>query len=319
MLVGAPLLAVDVGSGTDLPPVPPWLPCVVVAVTGSRPALPAPAAADVALTEAADPPLGWVTVADAGDALGAVQQAVTDSPQAAVVLVQLLRCSARPVAEGLVAESLAYSTLQGGPVFRAWLAGRRSSPRKEGAGPPLLADRHGYRLRLTLNRPHVRNAVDVTLRDALCEALSMVALDRSIAEVHVGGAGPSFCSGGDLHEFGTAPEPATAHVVRTAHSPARLLASVADRVTVHLHGACAGAGVELAAFAGRVVAAPGTTLRLPEVSLGLVPGAGGTVSVRRRAGRQRAAWMALTGSTVDAATALRWGLVDDVTPLAGSR
>ena len=50
--------------------------------------------------------------------------------------------------------------------------------------------------------------------------------------------------------------------------------------------------------------------------MGLVPGAGGTVSITHRAGRQRTAWMALTGAWVDAATALRWGLVDEVSPLS---
>ena len=51
---------------------------------------------------------------------------------------------------------------------------------------------------------------------------------------------------------------------------------------------------------------------LPETGLGLVPGAGGTVSIPRRIGRQRTAWMALSGARLDASTALRWGLVDEV-------
>jgi enoyl-CoA hydratase/carnithine racemase len=78
------------------------------------------------------------------------------------------------------------------------------------------------------------------------------------------------------------------------------------------HGACVGAGVELAAFAGHVKATPDAFFQLPEVSMGLIPGAGGTVSITRRIGRQRTAWMALTGGRVDAATALEWGLIDDI-------
>ncbi len=73
-----------------------------------------------------------------------------------------------------------------------------------------------------------------------------------------------------------------------------------------------GAGVELPPFAGRVVARADATFRLPEVGMGLVPGAGGTVSIPRRVGRQRAAWLALTGSAIDAQTALDWGLVDAI-------
>ena len=84
------------------------------------------------------------------------------------------------------------------------------------------------------------------------------------------------------------------------------------RLTAEVHGACVGAGVELAAFAARVSAAPGTTFRLPEVAMGLVPGSGGTWSVSRRIGAQRTNWLALTGATIDVTLAVRWGLVDEV-------
>ena len=67
-----------------------------------------------------------------------------------------------------------------------------------------------------------------------------------------------------------------------------------------------------------VVAAPGTTFRLPEVSMGLVPGAGGTASIPARIGRHRTAYMALSGAAVTAQTALGWGLVDSVRPLPGT-
>jgi enoyl-CoA hydratase/carnithine racemase len=61
-----------------------------------------------------------------------------------------------------------------------------------------------------------------------------------------------------------------------------------------------------------VVARPDATFWLPELSLGLIPGAGGTVSLPRRIGRQRTAWLALSGRSLDARTALAWGLVDEV-------
>ena len=66
------------------------------------------------------------------------------------------------------------------------------------------------------------------------------------------------------------------------------------------------------AFARHVTAAPDTRIALPEVALGLVPGAGGTVSIPRRIGRHRTAALALSGSVIDAATALEWGLIDEV-------
>ena len=85
-------------------------------------------------------------------------------------------------------------------------------------------------------------------------------------------------------------------------------------MTARVHDPSVGSGVELAAFAGRVVAAPDATFALPEVAMGLVPGAGGTVSIPARIGRHRTAWLALTGEALDAATALRWGLVDEIVP-----
>jgi enoyl-CoA hydratase/carnithine racemase len=102
--------------------------------------------------------------------------------------------------------------------------------------------------------------------------------------------------------------------VRTTRSPARLLALCAGRVRAELHGACIGAGIELPAFAARVVAREDAFAELPELAMGLVPGAGGTVSLPRRIGRQKTAWLALSGERIDAARALAWGLFDAVSP-----
>jgi enoyl-CoA hydratase/carnithine racemase len=90
-------------------------------------------------------------------------------------------------------------------------------------------------------------------------------------------------------------------------------------VVVGLHGACLGAGVELPAFAARVVAADDARLGLPELGLGLVPGAGGTVSLPRRVGRHRTLELLLLDGTISAAAALGWGLVDEVVPRAHLR
>jgi enoyl-CoA hydratase/carnithine racemase len=144
------------------------------------------------------------------------------------------------------------------------------------------------------------------------DALRVADVDETVEAVIVSGAGPAFCAGGDLDEFGTAPDAAIAHFVRTDGGAGVLLHRVADRTEVRLHGACVGAGIELAGFAGRVVARADTRIRLPEVGMGLIPGAGGTVSITRRIGRWRTLFLALTGSWLDAATAARWGLVDEV-------
>jgi enoyl-CoA hydratase/carnithine racemase len=163
-----------------------------------------------------------------------------------------------------------------------------------------------------LARPERRNALSLEMRDALVEALELVARDTRIETAVIGGEGPDFCAGGDLAEFGTAPDPATAHTVRSTRLPAAALVACRDRVEFRLHGACIGAGAELAAFGRRVVATADTWFRLPELGFGLIPGAGGCVSLVRRIGRQRAAWLAISGRRIDASTALEWGLVDSV-------
>jgi enoyl-CoA hydratase/carnithine racemase len=150
------------------------------------------------------------------------------------------------------------------------------------------------------------------VRDALVEALGLAAADPTIEVVELSGAGPSFSSGGDLEEFGTVGDPALAHAVRLTRHPARWMHASADRIVVRAHGAVLGAGIELASFAGRVVATPDAFFGLPEVAMGLVPGAGGTVGIPRRIGRARTAWMTVTGARLNAMTARAWGLIDAI-------
>jgi enoyl-CoA hydratase/carnithine racemase len=306
------VLIVDLDTPGDPAGLVPGLLLPAVTVGVSRLAA-ASAPLDVLFTVAADPAAPWVQVADLDQAIEEVVAAIAANPQAAVILMHVLRAGRHDDLEhDLVVESLAYSALQSGPEHGAWLARRPAKHRPPDPGPPIIAERRGARLSVTLSRPHVRNAYNAAMRDALCETLTIAAADETVTEVELRGAGSDFCSGGDLDEFGTRPDPASAHLVRTGRSAARLVAAVGDRASVHLHGACVGAGIELPALAARVSAAPNTIIRLPEVAMGLIPGAGGTASLPRRIGRGRTAWLALTGQPIDAETALRWGLVDHI-------
>jgi enoyl-CoA hydratase/carnithine racemase len=292
--IDAPLIVVDLDA-----------PCEVSGTLGTVPAV------VVGLSHQPSP---WVDAVVDDVALEAVAANVNRRPRAAIALALLLRGQAeRTIGEGLVAESATYSTLQAGPEFAAWRASRQPRPVQLRDNPAVRVTRDGDELHITLSRPEVHNAMNTQMRDELFDAFMLARADPSV-RVHVDGDGPSFCAGGDLDEFGARPDPATAHVVRLQRSIGGLITSMADRVEVALHGASLGSGIELPAFAARVVADPATAIGLPELGLGLIPGAGGTVSITRRIGRHRTAWLALTGETIDARTALDWGLIDDITP-----
>lgn len=254
-----------------------------------------------------------VVVADEA-AASSLLSAIRQAPQAATVLVQTLRHTANlPIDSGLLVESLAFATLQSGQEFSAWAATRQAQEvTPSDSGPPLLMTRTGDQLAIRLNRASRRNAMSVEMRNALVEAMQLLLTDTSISSATISGKGDCFSIGGDLDEFGTTPDASTAHLIRSLRLPAPLLARCAERVEFHLHGACIGAGIEFPSFAGRVVAAPKTFFQLPELKFGLIPGAGGCISLPRRIGRQRTAWMVLTGRRINAATALEWGLIDAI-------
>lgn len=234
------------------------------------------------------------------------------SPRAAAVAVQLLRnLHGVPVTQALPLESLCYATLQGSAEHAAWLKAR-TVPDGLGAAGQLLVERDGPALQLTLDRADARNAIDSALRDQLYDAFSLATLDRDIQCVQLRATGATFSIGGDLHEFGTTRDPATAHLIRSRTLPAIAISRCPARFEVHVQGACIGAGIELAAFASRLTAESDAWFQLPELAMGLIPGAGGCVSIPARIGRQRTALMILSGRRVNAATALRWGLIDAI-------
>ncbi len=237
---------------------------------------------------------------------------VAAQPVAATVAAQVLRTSLQvSFDEALALESLAYSMLLASSGFRAWRAATPVRQRLHEA-PRVAVVQDGGVLEIQLNRPEARNAFDARMRDELVDALTFAADHPDQPPVVLSGVGPDFSAGGDLNEFGAAPDPGPAHLIRTLRSPARLTHELGNRITARLHGACVGAGIEVPAAAARVTACPGAVFRLPEVSMGLIPGAGGTATIPRRIGRRRACYMAISGAEIDLPTALAWGLVDAV-------
>lgn len=255
-----------------------------------------------------------VPLADPEQGFALIDAAARRCPQACIAAGQLLRQTPRlDVLAGLAAEAAVYSMLLNGGEFSSWLAERDTQRPVTDLGTPLVeVARDAARLSVSLNLPQRRNALSFAMREALYDALELADYDDTVTEIDISGAGPVFCSGGDLTEFGTATDLVAAYLVRLERAPWRLIHRFADRVTMRVHGAAVGAGVEMAAFAGHVIAVPDTFFLLPEIDMGLVPGAGGTVSVPSRIGRWRTAWLVLSGQRIDATTALRWGLVDEV-------
>jgi len=310
------LRVVDLSSAPDLPVGSP--PGVIVAV-GSA----ADIARDQSLLDAAtftlteDPCADRrvVTVDSVPGALVELTQRCQRWRHASSVCDDVLRAvdPGGPALAGVVTESLAYSTLQAGPEFARWLD-ERGPARMPDIADPVLARRDGDTLRIEFNRPQRHNAFSTDARAALLEALTVAQLDPSVTGIVLSGNGPSFCSGGDLAEFGTFADPASAHLARTRHSPALALDALTARLgrscRAEVHGRVMGSGLEMAAFCGWVEAQDDSVFGLPELGLGLIPGAGGTVSVTRRIGRWRTAYLVLSGHTVGVDTARAWGLVD---------
>jgi enoyl-CoA hydratase/carnithine racemase len=296
--------------------VPPWgtaerlrsLPFVLVGVC--RAGGPDPATLDTGWLDLCD-----VVVGEDEPARRSIEDNLAVRPIAATALALLLRGhGGRSAEDGLVAESATYSVLQAGPEFAAWRA-RTPARTDRDDGTRVRLDRKGGTFTIVLTRPERLNALDRAMRDQLVEALTTAAADPTVTTVELRGEGRAFCAGGDLDEFGTRADPASAHLIRLQRSVARDLlglGSLGKRSTAFVHGATVGSGIELAACAHRVVAAPDTEIGLPEIRLGLVPGAGGTVSLPRRIGRLRTAWLGFSGLTIDAETALGWGLVDEI-------
>ena len=250
---------------------------------------------------------------ESDQSLDSLINGIEQSPIAAATLVQLTRLNERSsVIDALCAESLAYSTLQHSAKFEEWLASEKPTNVKHFSERAILIDRSGDRLTLTLNRPANRNAWSTDMRDALAEHLQYAFDDDSISQIILRAYGPSFSAGGDLTEFGSARDAGIAHVSRQTRSPAVLMHLLNRKITATLHGACVGAGIELPAFASRIKARSDTFFQLPEVSFGLIPGAGGTASILKRVGRSRFNFMGLTGERINVETALKWHLIDEI-------
>jgi len=168
---------------------------------------------------------------------------------------------------------------------------------------PVARNLHGNVLVVSIDHPPV-NALSVDVRQGLVEAIDAAQADPAVAAVLIVGAGRNFIAGADIREFGKPPLPPLLPTV------CNRIEACTKPVVAALHGAALGGGLEIALAAHYRLAVRGAKLGLPEVQLGLLPGAGGTQRTPRLIGAVPALDLMLSGRHVRAEEALSLGLID---------
>ena len=187
----------------------------------------------------------------------------------------------------------------------------------------LIEERTGAVVRLTLNRPDVRNALTGTgntLIDELVAACERINADASVRVMVLTAAGKVFSSGGNLKDMlpfasGEVPEEEIREWYRTGiHRLVKALYGLEVPSIAAVNGPAIGAGCDLACMCDMRIASESASFAESFVRVGLISGDGGAWLLPRAVGRAKAMEMAFTGDPVDAAEALRCGLVSTVVP-----
>jgi enoyl-CoA hydratase/carnithine racemase len=178
-------------------------------------------------------------------------------------------------------------------------------------------ERERHLAHLVLNRPEVLNAIDNTLAAELRDAAHALANDQDVWAVILRGAGErAFCAGADLKARRDFTPADWAHQRALLRTMFHALRDVPQPMIAAVHGFALGGGTELAMLADFVVAAEDAVFGLTEVSLGIIPGGGGTQNLPRMIGRNRAKELIFTARRIPASEALQLGLVNHVVPRA---
>src|SRR5271165_1796017 len=179
--------------------------------------------------------------------------------------------------------------------------------------PALLGETCGQVALLTLNRPDRLNAIGRDVLGPLAAAVTETAADERVRALVIAGAGRAFCAGADLGEIEALPDArAFRGFIATMTEVYQLIADCPKPSVAALHGAAFGGGLELALACDLRVAETGTKLGVPEMKLGVLPGAGGTQRLPRLVPAGIAKQMILTGEPITAARAHALGLVNEL-------
>jgi 2-(1,2-epoxy-1,2-dihydrophenyl)acetyl-CoA isomerase len=194
------------------------------------------------------------------------------------------------------------------------------SAKAAASGEVLLETRHGAIVSLVLNRPEKLNALNNELSTALINAFTRLEEDGSVHVVVISGAGRAFCAGGDLGLIGKGRESGKTEqlepLLRAGMQAVLKIRTMPQPVIAVVHGAAAGAGMNIALAADVRLAAEDATFGQNFARVGLFPDFGGTYFLPELVGPAKAAEMFYTGDMIDAQTALRLGIVNHVYPAA---
>lgn len=185
----------------------------------------------------------------------------------------------------------------------------------------VLIERREAAAVVVLNRPDKRNAISRTMLAEISQAVAEAGQPPEVRAVLIRANGPGFSAGIDLNAFGDLAQDFgpdwrshMLEITETFQASLNALAKCRVPTIALLHGFVLGLGLELALACDLRLAAEGTELALPETRLGMIPDVGGTTRLTRLVGPGRARELILTGRAVDAATAERWGLINEVAP-----
>jgi len=181
-------------------------------------------------------------------------------------------------------------------------------------GNPLLVELHNDVARVTLNRPHRRNAFDASMVNKLCETFDELAQDSSVRAIILGGTGSTFCAGADLNWMGSEGAVSASEAQKDAARLMKMFRAIDGcpcPVIGRIQGAAFGGGVGLIAVCDVAVAVEDATFALSEVRLGLVPAVIAPFLLRKT-GESFMRRFCLTGEPFSASAAQQFHLVHDV-------
>jgi enoyl-CoA hydratase/carnithine racemase len=181
----------------------------------------------------------------------------------------------------------------------------------------IIVDRQGRAAILTINRPAVLNALNRKTIDELWQAVQSFRTDDKVGGVIITGSGPkAFAAGADIRELAAMTPMSAQALSHQGHALMESIETLGKPVIAAVNGYALGGGCELAMACTMRLASDSAKFGQPEVTLGLIPGYGGSQRLPRLIGKGRALQMILSGKAIDAQDALRIGLVNEIVPAA---